>query len=556
MKPGRIVILAVSISVAAHAAFFVLSPHMVMPGMRQVMDQTRRMFRLKDVEEKTASVTLFEEAGERTQAIKMTQQGPSFESVSFKKMIIEKKTAEDLSLDSKKEKMRKERLNAFLSPDREKFDAEEMFKTEAKKAKKDAAPEKKSLAERLLSEKLVDYHVASGISPGGVEYGADRTRISGPSDRTGDWKPSETGVFQAGEGEIAAMQGRTQIGDYEDIGQFLKVELHTYTEPGTGEKYFRLLISVKKGSRLPIIAKEIVFLIDSSKSITEEKLEEIKQGLLDSLDGLNPGDRFNVVAFRGDLVRFRDDPVAVTERTLREARPFIRRLQAVGQTDVENALLGIIKRPLSFVPSYIVLATDGRPTTGVMDSRRIIQEITRRNNMQRPIFCFGGGRKVNKYLLDFISYQNRGWSRFASTTHDIRRDFDGFYGQIKDPFLLNVRYRLVGLGAKEVYPKYLSDFYQGKPFILYGRFNDEDAFSMQLLGEIAGMTKEFIFKQSFSDATAGNADIAREWAFRKIYYLISRNTMGLGSPSRLRAEIDMLSKKYDITTPYDIEDGD
>ena len=86
-------------------------------------------------------------------------------------------------------------------------------------------------------------------------------------------------------------------------------------------------------------------------------------------------------------------------------------------------------------------------------------------------------------------------------------------------------------------------------------FTDEDVFTVQILGEINGTTKEFIFKGSLKDAEKGGEDIARRWAFMKIYYLISRNTMGIGDPNRLRSMIDELSRKYNITTPYDIEDG-
>ncbi|MFH1877274.1 MAG: hypothetical protein ABH883_00495, partial [Candidatus Omnitrophota bacterium] len=277
---------------------------------------------------------------------------------------------------------------------------------------------------------------------------------------------------------------------------------------------------------------------------------------LGALGRLNEGDYFNIVAFRGDLDSFEKYSARASEKTIRKTDPFIRKLEATGQTDVANALRGIIEEPVVHRPSYVMLITDGRPTTGVIDSRSIIQEITRRNNRERPIFCFGGGRKVNRYLLEFISYQNRAWSRLSGEMHEMGSDFVDFYEQIKDPFLLNVRYRLNGVDPSSVYPKYLSDFYKGKDFTIYGRFDREDIFSMQLLGEINGRIKEIIYKGSLKNADAGGEDIAREWAFRKIYHLISQNTMGLGDPAVLRKEIESLSRKYNITTPYDIENGE
>ena len=557
MKQGKkTAILALLVSVAVHGVFFAAAPYIILQGMRQVRDKTRMMFRLREVEKRTAMVALFEEAQPPVPAIKLSRQVSPLNGRALQKMMLEKKPGKDIPLEAKKEKLREERLDEILPPDIKEVDAGETLKTRAEKDARQAAPERRPVAEHLLSEELVSYKAAPAALRQEPDYGAEQPGFDRPEAETDVWQPAAAETFQAGEKEIAAIQEEAQVGEYGDISEFLDVTVRTYTDPDTEEKYFKLFINVKEGSRLEVIPKEVIFLIDSSKSITEKKLSYIKAGVLDSLKGLNPKDCFNVVAFRGDLVRFKKGSVPATERTIEEVALFIRQLKAVGQTDVERALLDIIKESVSFHPSYIVLVTDGRPTTGVTDSRRIIQQITRAGGMERPIFCFGGGMRVNRYLLDFISHQNRAWSRFAVTTYDIRRDFSEFYREIKDPLLLDVRYRLSGLDAGEVYPKYLSDFYQGRPFTLYGRFTGEDVFSMQLLGEINGATKEFIFKRSLGEAAKGGADIAREWAFRKIYYLISRNTMGIGDPALLRAEIDILSRKYGITTPYDIEESD
>jgi len=554
MKPSRTILLAVILSFAAHIIFFASSPYIMLPGMREVMLETRRMFRLKEVEEKTASVQLFDQERPSSPALKMAQQGPSLEQVSFKKMMLEEKLPEQLPIEDKKEMM-VEQIDDVM-PEPSEFDPDKAIEAEEKKAREEAEPEKRSLSDLLMKEDLAERRVTARSGETELKISPERSSAGDVLSADEIWEPSAAGAFSAGTGEIAALEGDAQMAGYEDIGRHLEVALQTYTDPASGEKYFRLLIRVKKGSRLAVIPKEMVFLIDSSKSITEEKLEEIKEGLVDSLQELNPGDRFNVVAFRGDLVKFRERPVAGSARNVTSARQFVGQLKAVGQTDVENALLGIIGEPATMYPSYIILASDGRPTTGAMDSRRIIQEITRQNKMMRPIFCFGGGRRVNKYLLDFISYQNRAWSRFSATNYEIEKDFEALYRQVKDPFLLNMRYRLIGVDAKEVYPKFLSDFYLGKPFTLYGRFQDEDDFSMQLLGQIGGSTKEFIFQKSLKEAEQGGPEIAEQWAFMKMYYLISRNTMGMGSASGLRSEIDRLSRKYGITTPYDIKDGD
>ncbi|MBD3426479.1 MAG: VWA domain-containing protein [Candidatus Omnitrophica bacterium] len=552
MDRGKKTILALFISVTAHAVFFATSPHVIMSGMTGVMDETRQIFRLKGVEEEPAEVDLFEGAEPAPPSIKMTQEVSQMKSPALRRMMLERKLDDDLSLDKKKKEMT-EQIKEDIVPEPEKFDNGARLDIDTKEERQQAAPRKRSLAERLSTESLVEYPARESPSVRDEgSYGVSRSPVELPS--TGkEWEPSAGGVFQPDKADVT---GPARVGEYEDIGRFLDVEVKVYEDPATGEKFFKIVIKTRKENNLGVIPKEVIFLVDSSKSITGEKLSYVKEGLLYSIRHLNQADRFNLVAFRGSLIRFMEESVSPRKRTLEKAEDFIGGLEAVGQTDVENALLGIINEPVRFRPSYIVLITDGRPTTGVTDSRRIIQQITRQNKMQRPIFCFGGGMRVNRYLLDFISYQNRAWSRFADRTHDMEDEFIELYRQIKDPILLNVRYRLKGVSVEEVYPKYLSDFYKGKPFTLYGRFEDEDVFSVQILGQMNGDTKEFIFKSSLLEAERGGADIAREWAFRKIYYLISRNTMGAGDPELLRRQINHLSRKYGIITPYDIEGSD
>jgi uncharacterized protein YegL len=554
VKRSNIVIISIVISLAAHTALFAASPFIVLPGMKEARSETRRMFRLKEVEEEPVRVKPLSRAEVPVPSIKMTRRISEQEKKALRKMKLDKKLTEDLALKDKEAAMKKELQDKLLPEKPEKFDIQEMLKTEAEKAKKEAAPEKKSLAQRLLAEEPLG---VPGKGPAGEEdllYDAERESYARPAAlRAGE---PQAGYFQPGREDLAALEGEAQIFESEDIDRHIGVRLLTYIDPRTKEKYFKLMIYVMEGDGLEVIPKEITFLVDSSKSVTEEKLSNVKKAVERALKNLNPADRFNVVAFRGDVVRFRDAPVKVAPQDVHEAGLFLKKLVATGQTDVNAALLEIVSNHITMYPSYVMLVSDGRPTMGVMDSRRIIQQITRRNNMERPIFCFGAGARVNKYLLDFISYQNRAWSRFAPDTYSIGKDFAHLYRQIKDPLLIQVRYRFRDLDTEEIYPKYLSDFYRGRPFTLYGLYDDEDVFTMQLLGEIKGQTKEFIYKGSLAGAEKGGEEIAREWAFRKIYYLISQITMGMGDPRFLRREINKLSKKYNIITPYDLEETD
>jgi hypothetical protein len=60
---------------------------------------------------------------------------------------------------------------------------------------------------------------------------------------------------------------------------------------------------------------------------------------------------------------------------------------------------------------------------------------------------------------------------------------------------------------------------------------------------------EFVFEGSLKDAPVGKVDIARGWAFNKVYHLIG-NLENNKNNQALVDEINALSKKFDLKIPY------
>lgn len=348
-------------------------------------------------------------------------------------------------------------------------------------------------------------------------------------------------------------EARGDITQYEALDEFLDIDVYTHEDSSDGKKYFMIKIFARPDVDVfHVMPKEILFTIDCSLSISPDRLEEFKNGIRYCLTHLNEDDVFNIVAFRENAFFFAPSPVKATPETIKRAERFVAGLTSTQRTDMFSAINKIVKTPLTRHPSSIMLITDGRPTHGVVDARDLLSAITKANQKVRPIFAFSGGGKVNRYLLDFIAYQNRAWSQYTKRTADIDKGMANFYGKIKDPIFINLRYRLNGIPEKDAYPRSLPDFYQGAEFTLYGTYADEDLFSMQLLGDVEGQTKELVFSRSLSEAPKGNADLMKGYAFNKIYHLISR-VSAEGSTPELRREIEALSKRYGITTPYSPE---
>ncbi|HTL71252.1 MAG TPA: VWA domain-containing protein [Candidatus Eisenbacteria bacterium] len=446
-----------------------------------------------------------------------------------------------------------------------------LTKTEERQTKENAPVQPKSTAGSYL-EKVLSHDQKpeeSGVLQflGKAIQGVNLYPTSGlgvdPEEGMPGFTPGSTGGGGAGgtgsgspggspDGLIQPSENTRDITPYGALDEFLDIEVLRYDDPSDGQKYFQVKIFAKKGVRVfKVMPKEILFTVDASLSISPDRLAEFKEGITYCLKNLNKGDLFNIVAFQDRATFLSPKSVEATPENIELARKFVSSLTTNGRTDIYGTIADIVKTAPERRPSNIILISDGRPTSGVMDDRELLSAITRVNGKARPIFAFSGGRRVNRYLLDFVAYQNRAWAQYIKRTPDLAKGMAAFYDKIRDPIFINLRYRLNGVNESDTFPKSLPDFYRSAEFTLYGRFTDEKQFSMQLLGDVGGQTKELVFTRSLETAKKGDADIMKGYAFNRVYYLISR--LSEGDDPKLRAEMDELSKRYGIVTPYSAE---
>jgi len=337
-----------------------------------------------------------------------------------------------------------------------------------------------------------------------------------------------------------------------DLGTALTYQLSKYKDPVSGQKYFKLAVKVRDATiNFPVIPKEIIFLVDASGSIGNKRLMQVEDGIVYSLKHLNPDDRFNILVFKDKNNPFSLTSVAPTADNIKKAIVFLSLQKSWSNTDVYGAMRDSINLPNPFVPSYRVFISDGIPTVGIVDDRRVINQISDLNDNKVSFFTFGGGVAVDPYMLDFIAFKNRGWSTVVDREYNMAQEFARFYNEIKDPLLLNVRYYVSGLNDQEIFPQTMPDFFKGSQFVVYGKYTDENKFVLQIRGDMMGDKKEFIVSADLQDALAGDKQIAHDWAFHKVYYLISQLKYNENNNDLLRS-INDLCTRFHIITPYSI----
>ena len=165
--------------------------------------------------------------------------------------------------------------------------------------------------------------------------------------------------------------------------------------------YFMLMLAPKRDfDEKMIIQKDIVFVLDTSGSMQGENIEQAKKALTFCVNGLNKQDRFNIIQFATEVNPYESKLVEANADNVAKAKEYINKLEALGATDIEGALMKAISmRTEDKRPFMVVFITDGKPTIGVKEPKDIIANIEKANTSNTRIFVFGVGYSINTNLL-------------------------------------------------------------------------------------------------------------------------------------------------------------
>ncbi|QNN22621.1 VWA domain-containing protein [Planctomycetales bacterium ZRK34] len=320
-------------------------------------------------------------------------------------------------------------------------------------------------------------------------------------------------------------------------------------EPG----YFEVKITPKRSLRkLKALGKDVVWVIDTSGSIRQNWVDAVRKGVANALDGLNPGDRFNIIMFKDTVNVFSPEGlIDFNANTAEAARRFLTAAESSGNTDVNRALGRLIVRNVPADRVYqIVLVSDGVPTAGSLDARQIINLITRENDLVGSIFCVGVGDKMNRELLEFLAYRNKGFVVYPDTWTQTAAQIRDLAGRLRFPVLKDATFDAVGVDTSTIYPRIPRDVYQGMPLKLYGRYTDmARQLSMRLTGVNGPDVLDLTFKLDFSTATVGDDALATDWAFWKLHHLYSE-VIRQGQTEELQQQMDQLRRRYNLKLAY------
>ncbi|MEJ7848168.1 MAG: TonB family protein [Pyrinomonadaceae bacterium] len=276
--------------------------------------------------------------------------------------------------------------------------------------------------------------------------------------------------------------------------------------------------------------KEIVFVLDTSGSMSGFPIEKAKEAMKLSLDGLYPDDTFNLITFAGDTEILFEQPVPATQANLEKAQAFLDSRQGGGGTEMMKAIKAALDPSDSQSHLRIVcFMTDAY----IGNENEIIAEIQK--HPKARVFSFGIGSSVNRFLLDKMAEAGNGEVEYVTLADDGSKAAKKFYERVRTPLLTDLSIDWNGMPVADVYPNKLSDLFSAKPVILHGRFTKAASGTIKLKGKIAGQEYVREIAVNLPETEAANDVLATLWARRRIDELSTEALRG--------ANIEALNKQ-------------
>ena len=300
--------------------------------------------------------------------------------------------------------------------------------------------------------------------------------------------------------------------------------------------------------------RTLVALFDTSLSMQWDKLDRSFQALEALLASLRPSDRFNVLLFNTRTSWFAPQPVPGSRDNVNSALEFVRKSDIRGGTNLEQALEAALGPGGQGPNDYLVLLSDGEPTSGTINNSRLTGWYSKHMNSLAPaarprLDVFAVGDDADLPLLRRLT-ASEGVLEQVRSTEPIEFKLAAFLSKIGQNPLAQLSFTANPPDNFDfVYPLQTTVF-PGSSTAWVGQYKaprPEADFSVRALRD--GQEISLKTKAALPSESLDHPGLARTWARARVDALLAK----IDRQGEDRASIDeiiRLSRKYKFVTPY------
>jgi Ca-activated chloride channel homolog len=326
------------------------------------------------------------------------------------------------------------------------------------------------------------------------------------------------------------------------------------------EGFFVFIAEPDPGNSSAVINKTFSLIVDTSGSMTGQRIINARNAARYIVEHLNPNDMFNIIEFNTMAEPLWPQHMVANSSNTSTAINWINTFLANGMTNMSHAFSTTVPQFYEANPenaSIIIFITDGEPTEGITDTpglRQHVHNLIQTAPMTINLFTFGVGASYSQQLLTLLATDNDGSATFVSDS-DFETAITEFYNLIANPVLL---YPTISFSPtsqiSEVYPNPLPNVYQGSQMMVSGRYVTGGPSDLTLIGQNYEAQVTYDYSMDLADSLITDKQfLTKIWAKMKIEYLLTQYYSC--APNSMEAEafkqmIIDVSLAYGVLSPF------
>lgn len=255
---------------------------------------------------------------------------------------------------------------------------------------------------------------------------------------------------------------------YELAGRSIEAGLLAhYDERG---HFFSLLVEPPNAPDVKdITPREMVFVLDTSGSMSGLPMEASKTFMRHAINSLRPDDYFRIIRFSNNTGEFSARPVQATLLNKMAGIKYVNSLMAGGGTEVPAA----IERAFAVKQQPGTLRLVTFLSDGYIGNEADVLYLINRDIGDARIYAFGVGTSVNRFLLAEMARAGHGMARFIDPTEDVNEVAVALAARLEAPLLIDIEVDWGELGVTGITPHQIPDLFKGGSVRLMARSMDK-----------------------------------------------------------------------------------
>lgn len=288
------------------------------------------------------------------------------------------------------------------------------------------------------------------------------------------------------------------------------------------------------------IARETIFVVDRSGSMSGAPMEQAKEALTYALDRLPAEDHFNIITFSSGATKLFEQSVPADAAHLGVARRHVSGIDADGGTEMADALrLALKDQSTDLGLRQVIFITDG----SVGNEGALFAQI-RRNLDRSRLFTVGIGSAPNGHFMRKAADFGGGTFTFIGDPREVSTKMTELFSKIEHPVLRDLQLHWAD-PTVETWPERPGDLYLGEPLVVAAR--SENGFGDLLL---EGRLGESLWQRNLTlEPGPQRQGVHKLWARKKIASLMDSLVTGADGDS-VRQEVVSLGLGHHLVTRH------